>query len=73
MGDFLIGLDQVAAQAAARLQSIDGEVSLDVVTFANLALLDEIKEPRKADASGKPETQTSGVDWGETLKVRILS
>jgi hypothetical protein len=68
MVNFLIGLDKIATQAAARFNSINREISLDVVLFANFTLLDELEEPWKADASGEPETQASGINWGVSFK-----
>lgn len=73
MGDFLVGLNQITAQATACLDGIDGEVSLNVVSFTNLTLLDELEEPWQADAAREPESQASSVDWRETGKVRVFA
>jgi len=68
VGDFLVGLDQIAAQAAACLESIYWEISLDVVVFSDLSLLDELEDRWKADAAREPETQASGVNWRVSLE-----
>jgi len=73
MGDFLVGLDDIAAHATPCLQAVDWEISLNVIPFANLALLNELEDNRKANAAGEPETQTCGIDWGESLKVGVFS
>jgi len=69
---FLVGLDQITAQTAARLCYIDWEVSCDVVLFSDVALLDELEEPWKTDAAREPEAQASSIDWRETIKVMIV-
>jgi len=46
---------------------------LNVVSFSDFTLLDELEGPWKADTAGEPETQTSGINWRETLKVGVLS
>jgi len=51
--DFLIGLDQIAAQAAACLERVNGEVSLNVISFSDLALLNELEGPWKTDTAGE--------------------
>jgi len=71
VGDFLVGLDEIAAQAAARLDEVDGEVSLDVVLFSDFTLLDELEEPWETDAGGEPEAQASSVNWRESLEVVV--
>jgi len=73
VSDFLVGTDQVAAQAAPRLKAVKGEVSLDVVAFSNLGLLDELENDWETDATREPETQASGVNGRETLKVGVLA
>jgi len=73
VGDFLVRLDQITAQAAAGLESVDGEISLDIVAFSNLTLLDELEEPWETDTTGEPETQASSVDGRESLKVGVFA
>jgi len=68
VSDFIVGLDQIAAQAAERLKAVNWEFSFDVVVFSNLSLLDRLEEPWQADAAGEPEAQASCVDWGVSLK-----
>lgn len=68
VGDFLVGLDQIAPQTTACLESIYWEISLDVVVFPDLSLLDALEEPWKADAAGEPETQAGGVNWRVSLE-----
>jgi hypothetical protein len=62
MGDFIFGLDQITAQAAACLHSIDWKVSFDVVLFSDFTLLNKLEKPWETYAAREPETQASGVE-----------
>jgi len=73
VGDFLVGLDQIAAQTTPCLERVYWEISLDVVVFPDLSLLDALEEPWKADAAGEPETQAGGVNWRVSLEICRLA
>lgn len=68
MGDFLVGLDQITAQAAPCLQKIHGKISFNVVLFSDFTLLDKLETNWEANAAGEPETQAGRVDRRVSLK-----